>query len=56
MSPSPISHLRFKSFFGATGFMNVDQILQQEIKDSELCLSRTYEESIYKRISKKGLN
>ena len=29
--------------------MTVDQILLQEIKDSELSLSRTYEESVYKR-------
>jgi hypothetical protein len=29
--------------------MNVDQLLQQEIKDSELWLSRTHEESTYKR-------
>jgi hypothetical protein len=29
--------------------MTVDQILQQEIKDSELWLSRTHEESTYKR-------
>jgi hypothetical protein len=29
--------------------MTLDQILQQEIKDSELWLSREKEESIYKR-------
>ena len=29
--------------------MTVDQLLQQEIKDSELWLSRTQEESTYKR-------
>jgi hypothetical protein len=29
--------------------MAVDQILLQEIKDSELWLSRTHEESTYKR-------
>ena len=33
--------------------MSVDQILQQEIKDSELWLSRTQEESTYKRDLKK---
>ena len=35
--------------------MTVDQILQQEIKDSELSLSRTYEESVYKRDLKKRI-
>ena len=29
--------------------MSVVQVLQQEIKDSELWLSRTHEESTYKR-------
>ena len=33
--------------------MAVDQILLQEIKDSELWLSRTHEESTYKRESQK---
>ena len=33
--------------------MSVDQILQQEIKDSKLWLSRTHEESTYKRDLKK---
>lgn len=37
--------------------MTVNQILEQEIKDSELWLSRTHEESTYKRdLKKKGLN
>ena len=35
--------------------MTVDQILLQEIKDSELSLSRTYEESVYKRDLKKRI-
>ena len=35
--------------------MSVDQILQQEIKDSELSLSRTNEESVYKRDLKKRI-
>ena len=35
--------------------MTIDQILQQEIKDSELSLSRTYEESVYKRDLKKRI-
>ena len=35
--------------------MTVDQILQQEIKDSELWLSRTQEESTYKRDLKKRI-
>ena len=35
--------------------MSVVQILQREIKDSELSLSRTYEESIYKRDIKKRI-
>ena len=35
--------------------MALDQILQQEIKDSELSLSRTYEESVYKRDLKKRI-
>ena len=35
--------------------MTVDGILQQEIKDSELSLSRTYEESVYKRDLKKRI-
>ena len=35
--------------------MNVDQILQQEIKDSALWLSRTQEESTYKRDLKKRI-
>ena len=35
--------------------MTLDQILQQEIKDSELSLSRTYEESVYKRDLKKRI-
>ena len=35
--------------------MTVDQILQQEIKDSELWLSRTHEESTYKRDLKKRI-
>ena len=35
--------------------MTVDQILLQEIKDSELSLSRTYEESVYKRDVKKKI-
>jgi len=36
--------------------MTADQILQQEIKDSELWLSRAHEESTYKRDLKKRLN
>ena len=36
-------------------YMTVDQILQQEIKDSELSLSREKEESIYKRDLKKRI-
>src|SRR5687768_13148466 len=36
--------------------MSVDQILQQEIKDSELWLSRTQEESTYKRDLKKRID
>lgn len=35
--------------------MPVTQILEQEIKDSELSLSRTYEESVYKRDLKKRI-
>ena len=35
--------------------MSVDQILQQEIIDSELSLSRTNEESVYKRDLKKKI-
>ena len=35
--------------------MTLDQILQQEIKDSELLLSRTHEESTYKRDLKKRI-
>ena len=35
--------------------MNVNQILEQEIKDSELSLSRTQEESTYKRDLKKRI-
>jgi hypothetical protein len=35
--------------------MPIDQILQQEIKDSELWLSRTHEESTYKRDLKKRI-
>jgi len=35
--------------------MSVDQMLQQEIKDSELWLSRTQEESTYKRDLKKRI-
>jgi len=35
--------------------MTVDQILLQEIKDSELSFSRTYEESVYKRDLKKRI-
>jgi len=36
--------------------MTVNQILEQEIKDSKLWLSRTYEESVYNRDQKKGLH
>ena len=35
--------------------MTVNQILEQEIKDSELWLSRTHEESTYKRDLKKRI-
>ncbi|HVE38098.1 MAG TPA: hypothetical protein VNA18_07900 [Nitrososphaeraceae archaeon] len=35
--------------------MSLDQVLQQEIKDSELSLSRTHEESVYKRDLKKRI-
>lgn len=35
--------------------MTVNQILEQEIKDSELWLSSTYEESIYKRDLRKRI-
>ena len=35
--------------------MSVVQVLQQEIKDSELSISRTYEESVYKRDLKKRI-
>ncbi len=35
--------------------MTVDQILQQEIKDSEMWLSRTQEDSTYKRDLKKRI-
>ena len=35
--------------------MTVDQILQQEIKDSQIWLSREREESIYKRDLKKRI-
>ena len=35
--------------------MSVFQVLQHEIKDSELSLSRTYEESVYKRDLKKRI-
>ena len=35
--------------------MTVDQILQREIKDSEIWLSRTQEESTYKRDLKKRI-
>ena len=36
-------------------YMTLDQILQQEIKDSELWLSRTQDESTYKRDLKKRI-
>ena len=36
-------------------FMTVDQILQQEIRDSELWLSREKDESTYKRDLKKRI-
>ena len=35
--------------------MAVDQILEQEIEDSELCLSHKYEESTYKRDLKRRI-
>ena len=35
--------------------MTLDQIFQQEINDSELWLSRTHEESTYKRDLKKRI-
>ena len=35
--------------------MTVDQVLRQEIKDSEIWLSRTQEESTYKRDLKKRI-
>ncbi|MDW3627012.1 MAG: hypothetical protein QOK72_10240 [Nitrososphaeraceae archaeon] len=35
--------------------MTVDQILQQEIKDTEVYLSREKEESVYKRDLKKRI-
>lgn len=35
--------------------MTVSQVLEQEIKDSELSLSRTHEESVYKRDLKKRI-
>ncbi len=35
--------------------MSVVQVLQQEIKESELSLSRTHEESVYKRDLKKRI-
>ena len=35
--------------------MTVNQILEQEIKDSELWLSRTHEDSTYKRDLKKRI-
>ena len=35
--------------------MTVDQILQQEIKDTEVYLSRENEESVYKRDLKKRI-
>jgi hypothetical protein len=35
--------------------MTVDQILQQEIKDTEVYLNREQEESIYKRDLKKRI-
>jgi hypothetical protein len=35
--------------------MTLTQILEQEIEDSELSLSRTYEESVYKRDLKKRI-
>ena len=38
-----------------SSFMTINQILQQEIKDSELWLSRTYEDSTYKRDLKKRI-
>ena len=36
--------------------MSLVQVLQQESKDSELSLSRIYEESVYKRDLKKELS
>ena len=36
--------------------MTVDQILEQEIKDSELWLSREKDESTYKRDLQKRIN
>ena len=35
--------------------MSIVQVLQQEIKDSELSLSRTNKESVYKRDLKKRI-
>ena len=35
--------------------MSLVRVLQQEIKDSELSLPRTYEESVYKRDLKKRI-
>jgi hypothetical protein len=35
--------------------MTINQILEQEVKDSELWLFRTYEESTYKRDLKKRI-
>ena len=47
--PSLLSYFDFKSSLFEIDSMTVNQILEQEIKDSELWLSRTHEESTYKR-------
>ena len=53
--PSLISYFDFKSSLIEINFMKVDQILQQEIKDSEIWLSCEKDESTYKRDLKKRI-
>ena len=55
LSPSRLRTLYIKILISQIPSMSVVQVLQQEIKDSEISLSRTHEESVYKR-DLKGLN
>ena len=54
-SSSPYGDIDFKSEIVEFFVLLLDEILQQEIKDSELWLSRTHEESTYKRDLKKRI-